>query len=83
MKTFFDVNTIASKKITNRFFVAPMTRVSADLNGIPTEEMLDYYRSFSKGGFGGIITEGLYTDDLYSRSYPNQPGIVNEEQVIK
>lgn len=69
------------QEINNRFLVAPMTRVSADLQGIPTAEMLDYYTAFAEGGFGGIITEGIYTDALYSQSYPNQPGIVNDLQI--
>lgn len=61
--------------------VAPMTRVSADLEGVPTLEMLDYYTAFAEGGFGGIITEGIYTDDHYSKSYPNQPGLVHLNQI--
>ncbi len=81
MKTFFDQLQINSKEISNRFLVAPMSRVSADAGGVPTPEMYDYYTAFATGGFGGIITEGLYTDELYSRSYPNQPGIVNPAQV--
>lgn len=81
MKTFFDRTNIGNLEIKNRFVVAPMTRVSANLQGIPSEEMQDYYTAFAQGGFGGIITEGIYTDDLYSKSYPNQPGLVNTEQV--
>lgn len=81
MKSIFDKTQINSKEIQNRFLVAPMSRVSADLQGIPTREMLDYYTSFAKGGFGGIITEGIYTDEFYSRSYPNQPGLISEKQV--
>lgn len=80
MKTFFDITTINQTVINNRFFVAPMSRVSADLNGVPSPEMCSYYTSFAEGGFGAIITEGLYTDEFYSRSYPNQPGIINKQQ---
>ncbi|MBC9795028.1 NADH:flavin oxidoreductase [Sinomicrobium weinanense] len=81
MKTFFDETHINKNKISNRFFVAPMSRVSAEFSGIPTEEMAAYYTGFAEGGFGGIITEGLYTDEHYSRSYPNQPGLVSEAQI--
>jgi len=81
MKTLFDEVTIGKRKLNNRFLVAPMTRVSADLYGIPTTEMEAYYTNFAKGGFGGIITEGIYTDNLHSRSYPNQPGLVNATQI--
>lgn len=58
-----------------------MTRVSANLQGNPSEEMKEYYSAFALGGFGGIITEGIYTDNLFSKSYPNQPGLVTREQV--
>lgn len=81
MKTFFDKPFIQGQKLQNRFLVAPMTRVSATAHGIPTVEMQKYYTAFAKGGFAGIITEGIYTDDLYSRGYFNQPGLTNNEQV--
>ncbi len=81
MKTFFDKTTINNKEISNRFIVAPMTRVSANLKGIPSIEMHHYYNAFAVGGFGAIITEGIYTDNLYSKAYPNQPGLVDEEQI--
>ncbi|NMH70036.1 NADH:flavin oxidoreductase [Bacillus sp. RO3] len=64
----------------NRYIVAPMTRVSAEENGIPNEIMENYYERFAKGGFGVIITEGIYTDKRYSQGYFNQPGIVDQEQ---
>ncbi|MFC4874434.1 NADH:flavin oxidoreductase [Negadavirga shengliensis] len=81
MKTLFDPSSINSQVIKNRFLVAPMTRVSADLKGVPTMEMQEYYTAFAVGGFGGIITEGIYTDDHYARAYPNQPGLVHWTQV--
>jgi len=66
--------------VSNRFTVAPMTRTSADEHGVPTELMGDYYERFAKGGFGLIITEGVYTDDRASQGYVNQPGIINAAQ---
>jgi 2,4-dienoyl-CoA reductase-like NADH-dependent reductase (Old Yellow Enzyme family) len=58
-----------------------MTRVSADFAGIPGQEMLTYYESFASGGFGAVISEGIYTDRFFSQAYPNQPGLVSSEQV--
>lgn len=81
MKTVFDYTRLGSIELKNRFMVAPMTRVSANLQGVPSEEMQEYYSAFAHGGFGGIITEGIYTDDLYSKSYPNQPGLVHPEHI--
>ncbi|KAA2240577.1 NADH:flavin oxidoreductase [Chitinophaga agrisoli] len=62
--------------LRNRLIVAPMSRVSAASNGTPTPIMEDYYTAFANGGFGMIITEGVYTDDIASRGYPLQPGLV-------
>ena len=78
--SLFDEIAVQSHILRNRLIVAPMTRKSATADGIPTEEMINYYTGFAKGGFAMIITEGTYTDDLYSKSDPNQPGIVNEIQ---
>jgi 2,4-dienoyl-CoA reductase-like NADH-dependent reductase (Old Yellow Enzyme family) len=71
---------IASLQLKNRAAVAPMTRVSATAEGVPTPLMVDYYTQFAKGGFGLIITEGTYTDAHYSRGYPRQPGMINDLQ---
>ncbi len=49
-------------KLRNRAAVAPMTRVSAEAEGAANELMRDYYASFAKGGFGMVISEGIYTD---------------------
>jgi 2,4-dienoyl-CoA reductase-like NADH-dependent reductase (Old Yellow Enzyme family) len=67
--------------LKNRFVVAPMSRVSATSEGIPTDNMKRYYTAFALGGFSMIITEGLYTDLLYSQAYPNQPGMVTRRQL--
>jgi 2,4-dienoyl-CoA reductase-like NADH-dependent reductase (Old Yellow Enzyme family) len=58
-----------------------MTRRSASPEGIPTAQMVDYYRAFAAGGFSLIITEGTYTDNLFSQADLNQPGLTNEEQM--
>ena len=67
--------------VKNRFIVAPMTRVSAQPEGTPNEEMLNYYVDYALGGFGLIITEGTYIDELHSQGYENQPGIANQIHV--
>ncbi|MEV4006424.1 NADH:flavin oxidoreductase [Actinomadura sp. NPDC049753] len=66
---------------SNRLVVAPMTRVSAAPDGTPTPEMAEYYAEFARGGFGLAITEGIYTDTVYSQGYLNQPGLVSERHV--
>ncbi|GAS92005.1 NADH:flavin oxidoreductase [Mycolicibacterium brisbanense] len=72
---------LGALRLTNRFAVAPMTRVSADPDGTPTEAMAEYYAEFARGGFGLVITEGVYTDTSHSQGYLNQPGLAVERHV--
>lgn len=71
---------LGNHTLKNRFTVAPMTRRSASKEGVPTPEMADYYANFAKGGFSLIITEGTYTDNLFSKTDNHQPGLVTHQQ---
>ncbi len=71
---------IAGCSLKNRLAVAPMTRVSATETGHVIQEMARYYERFAKGGFGLVITEGIYTDQKHSQGYPFQPGITDAQQ---
>lgn len=79
-KSMFESITINKSQLKNRIAVAPMSRVSTNGNGVPTAQMEHYYRRYAEGGFGLIITEGVYTDRYFSQAYPNQPGITNDQQ---
>ncbi|HVL75624.1 MAG TPA: NADH:flavin oxidoreductase [Noviherbaspirillum sp.] len=68
-------------ELANRLAVAPMTRVSATPLGVPTPAMVRYYTRFARGGFGLVITEGIYTDRAYAQGYANQPGLTDAEQL--
>lgn len=67
-------------QLRNRLSVAPMTRVSATAEGVPTTRMRDYYEGFARGGFGLVITEGIYTDRAFSQGYLYQPGLTDDAQ---
>ncbi|MCM3746262.1 NADH:flavin oxidoreductase [Paenibacillus pasadenensis] len=71
---------LGSTTLKNRAAVAPMTRISATPEGLATDQMASYYASFARGGFGLIITEGVYTDELFSQGYFDQPGLANDAQ---
>jgi 2,4-dienoyl-CoA reductase-like NADH-dependent reductase (Old Yellow Enzyme family) len=71
---------IGSTTLANRVALAPMTRVSASEDGHATERMASYYERFARGGFGLLITEGIYPDTSYSQGYLFQPGIATKEQ---
>jgi 2,4-dienoyl-CoA reductase-like NADH-dependent reductase (Old Yellow Enzyme family) len=78
--TLFEPLALGSLALPNRLAVAPMTRVSATADGVPTARMADYYALFADGGFGLVITEGLYTDEAFSQGYLHQPGLANAAQ---
>jgi 2,4-dienoyl-CoA reductase-like NADH-dependent reductase (Old Yellow Enzyme family) len=67
-------------RLANRVAVAPMTRISATPEGLATDGMANYYARFARGGFGLVITEGIYTDQLHSQGYACQPGLSDDEQ---
>ncbi len=71
---------IGELKLRNRLVVAPMSRVSATEEGVATEAMAQYYGRFAAGGFGLVITEGVYPDHARSQAYWRQPGIATSEQ---
>lgn len=66
--------------LRNRVAVAPMTRVTATPEGLPTETMQRYYGRFADGGFGLVIAEGSYIDEAFSQTYENQPGMATDGQ---
>lgn len=78
--TLFSPIRIDSLSVANRLAVAPMTRTSANPDGTATQQMATYYARYARGGFGLVITEGTFTDTLYSRGYYRQPGIATDAQ---
>jgi 2,4-dienoyl-CoA reductase-like NADH-dependent reductase (Old Yellow Enzyme family) len=80
-EAFFAPIDINGHTVKNRRFgVAPMTRVSATEDGRATETISRYYERFARGGFGMVITEGIYTDQAFSQGYIRQPGITDDQQ---
>ena len=68
----FEIGEVA---LANRTALAPMTRISATEDGSVTDRNARYYAGFARGGFGLVITEGIYPDTEYSQGYVNQPGL--------
>ena len=60
METLFNPIKINNLDIPNRFAMAPMTRNKSP-DGIPGQNVADYYERRAKGGVGLIITCLLYT----------------------
>ncbi|MDY0921635.1 MULTISPECIES: NADH:flavin oxidoreductase [unclassified Leclercia] len=83
MKTLslFTPGHIGNVALKNRLAVAPMTRVTASEEGIASERMKAYYEDFARGGFGLVISEGIYIDKAWSQTYAFQAGLTSPEQV--
>ena len=64
--------------LKNRIVMAPMTRVRADDDFTPTQQMVEYYARRADAGL--IITEGTIVHQN-GRGYNNVPGIFNEKHV--
>lgn len=79
-KTLLAPHVFGQMSLRNRLAVAPMTRVTATPAGLPTGKMASYYDGFAKGGFGLLISEGLYTDNAFAQGYLNQPGLAEDDQ---
>lgn len=58
---FFEPFRLGGLELANRLVMAPMTR-NFSPGGIPGENVRDYYARRAEGGFGLLITEGLYID---------------------
>lgn len=71
---------VGGTELPNRLAVAPMTRVSATADGLATAQMAGYYEAFARGGFGLVITEGIYTDKAHAQGYLFQPGLADDAQ---
>ncbi|GAK08730.1 NADH:flavin oxidoreductase [Geomicrobium sp. JCM 19038] len=82
MSKLFDQGKIGNHILSNRYIVAPMTRVSAEEDGTPNERMHKYYERFAKGGFAAVITEGVYPDTMHSQAYRYQGGLATEKHAI-
>ncbi|ULX52473.1 NADH:flavin oxidoreductase [Cupriavidus taiwanensis] len=78
--SLFDTPALNGVPLRNRLVVAPMTRISATDSGVPTAAMRRYYAGFARGGFGLIVSEGIYTDRAYAQGYAGQPGLTDAQQ---
>jgi len=58
---FFEPFTLKSLQLKNRFVMAPMTRAFSP-DGIPKENVADYYRKRAEGEVGLILSEGTVVE---------------------
>ena len=63
--------------LANRLVMAPLTRVRAGEDGVPTDLIVEYYRQ--RASLGLIVTEGTFTS-AEAKGFTGQPGIATDEQ---
>lgn len=68
---------VGDLELPNRVVMAPLTRMRADADGVPTALIAEHYAQ--RAGLGLLISEGTYPS-AESRAYPGQPGIVTDAQ---
>jgi len=76
--TMFSAVTLGRLKLANRVVMAPMTRSRADIDAVPTDIMVDYYRQRASAGL--IISEGI-APCANGLGYCRTPGLFNTAQV--
>ncbi|QNI36978.1 alkene reductase [Edaphobacter albus] len=77
MPSLFDPIQVGDLQLSNRIFMAPLTRLRGTPDHIPTPIMAEYYTQRASAGL--IISEGTPVDPL-GVGYQNVPGIWSREQ---
>src|SRR5690349_6842607 len=69
---------LGSLKLPTRLVMAPMTR-NFSPKGVPTDQVVEYYRRRAAAGVGLIISEGTTVPHCAANGYPNVPQFHGEE----
>ena len=77
-KSLFTPLYLGAIEIPNRIIMAPLTRMRAGPNNVPTQLNAEYYAQRASAGL--IISEGTAIS-AYAHGYPVAPGIYAEEQI--
>ena len=77
MPSLFDPITIGAIEAPNRIFMAPLTRMRASSDHVPTELMIEYYRQRASAGL--IIAEATGISRI-GLGWPRTPGLWTDEQ---
>lgn len=78
MTSLYDPITIGDLKLSNRVFMAPLTRNRATPDGVPGPWASTYYSQRASAGL--IVTEATQISPM-GKGYINTPGIHSEEQI--
>jgi 2,4-dienoyl-CoA reductase-like NADH-dependent reductase (Old Yellow Enzyme family) len=77
VQSLFKPFKLGNLSLPNRIVMAPMTRGFSP-EGVPGQNVADYYRRRAEGGVGLIITEGTLINHPAASSSPNYPSFFGE-----
>ena len=78
MSILFEPVRLGDLQLANRIVMAPMTRSRADQQGVPSPEMIEYYRQRASAGL--IVAEGT-APSADGLGYCRTPAIYNAEHI--
>jgi 2,4-dienoyl-CoA reductase-like NADH-dependent reductase (Old Yellow Enzyme family) len=67
--------------LNNRIGVAPMTRMSASVDSIPRQDVLDFLVRRAQNGVSIVYTEAIVTDYESAQGYPGQARMLTQPQI--
>ena len=79
MRSLFESVLFGPLVLKNRVFMAPMTRIRANRDGVPSELAMQYYAQRASAGL--IITEATQISPM-GKGYINTPGIHSPVQTV-
>ncbi|WP_404287608.1 alkene reductase [Glutamicibacter arilaitensis] len=74
----FSPLTLGDLSLSNRLVMAPLTRSRSRKDGVPDDQVVEYYRQ--RASMGLIVSEGVYPS-ITGQGFVRQPGLVTEEQI--
>lgn len=77
VQSLFKPFQLGNLSLPNRVVMAPMTRGFSP-DGVPGQDVADYYKRRAQGGVGLIITEGTLINHPAASSSPNYPSFFGE-----
>lgn len=72
---------IGNVEIKNRLVMSPMGTNTADLSGVPTDDMIDYYAARAKGGCGLIYTEVCRVNEAHGAAMLRQLSLTRDRNI--
>ncbi|VFR66792.1 2,4-dienoyl-CoA reductase [NADPH] [plant metagenome] len=77
MVPLFQPFSLGRMTLPNRIVMAPMTRQRSP-DGVPGQDVADYYRRRADSGVGLLITEGAFIDHPGANAFPDSPDFFGE-----